>query len=55
MNYGKLPKCELHVHLEGAAPPNFIRQLANEKKINLTSQKRKKIIKHQQQQMSQFI
>jgi adenosine deaminase len=36
MNYGKLPKCELHVHLEGAAPPDFIRQLANEKKINLT-------------------
>jgi adenosine deaminase len=36
MNYNKLPKCELHVHLEGAAPPEFIRQLAKEQKIDLT-------------------
>ena len=35
VNYKKLPKCELHVHLEGAASPEFIRQLAAEKKVNL--------------------
>ena len=35
VNYKNLPKCELHVHLEGAAPPEFIRQLAAEKKVNL--------------------
>jgi adenosine deaminase len=30
-----LPKVELHLHLEGAAPPKFIRGLAKEKKIDL--------------------
>lgn len=30
-----LPKIELHLHLEGAAPPAFIRGLAQEKSINL--------------------
>ena len=30
-----LPKVELHLHLEGAAPPAFIRGLAQEKSINL--------------------
>ena len=29
------PKIELHLHLEGAAPPEFIRQLASEKSVNL--------------------
>jgi adenosine deaminase len=31
-----LPKLELHLHLEGAAPPSFIRGLAAEKSVNLT-------------------
>lgn len=31
-----LPKLELHLHLEGAAPPDFIRRLAERKRINLT-------------------
>ncbi|MWD27308.1 adenosine deaminase [Aquicoccus sp. SCR17] len=30
-----LPKIELHLHLEGAAPPDFIRRLAQEKGVNL--------------------
>ena len=30
-----LPKIELHLHLEGAAPPGFIRGLAKEKHIDL--------------------
>ncbi|MEL7211604.1 MAG: adenosine deaminase [Pseudomonadota bacterium] len=30
-----LPKIELHLHLEGAAPPAFIRGLAQEKSVNL--------------------
>ena len=30
------PKVELHLHLEGAAPPDFIRALAKEKKIDLS-------------------
>lgn len=30
------PKVELHLHIEGAAPPAFIRQLAHEQKVDLT-------------------
>ncbi|MBC6408470.1 MAG: adenosine deaminase [Rhodobacteraceae bacterium] len=30
-----LPKVELHVHLEGAAPPDLVRQLATEKSLNI--------------------
>ena len=30
-----LPKVELHLHLEGAAPPDFIRRLAAEKGVSL--------------------
>ncbi len=30
-----IPKTELHLHLEGAAPPDFIRVLAAEKKLDL--------------------
>ena len=32
----ELPKVELHLHLEGAAPPAFIRGLAAEKKVDLS-------------------
>lgn len=35
MSFKSLPKVELHLHIEGAAPPNFIRGLAQEKSINL--------------------
>lgn len=35
MSITSLPKVELHLHLEGAAPPSFIRGLAQEKSINL--------------------
>lgn len=31
-----LPKVELHLHLEGAAPPGFIRRLAAEKRVDLS-------------------
>ena len=31
-----LPKIELHLHLEGAAPPDFVRGLAQEKGVNLS-------------------
>jgi adenosine deaminase len=30
-----LPKIELHLHLEGAAPPEFIKSFAKEKSVNL--------------------
>jgi len=30
-----LPKVELHLHLEGAAPPGFVRDLAREKSVDL--------------------
>lgn len=36
MSAGSLPKVELHMHLEGAAPPAFIRGLAREKSIDLS-------------------
>jgi len=35
-DWAALPKVELHLHLEGAAPPDFIRTLAAEKRIDLT-------------------
>ena len=35
MSFKDLPKVELHLHLEGAAPPAFIRGLAQEKKLDL--------------------
>ena len=36
MSWKDFPKIELHLHLEGAAPPTFIRGLAGEKGIDLT-------------------
>lgn len=36
MTIKALPKVELHLHLEGAAPPAFIRGLAREKKIDIS-------------------
>ena len=36
MTVADLPKVELHLHHEGAAPPAFIRQLAHEKKLDLS-------------------
>ena len=35
MSVSSLPKVELHLHLEGGAPPAFIRGLAQEKSIDL--------------------
>lgn len=32
----EVPKIELHLHLEGAAPPDFIRALAAEKRVDLS-------------------
>ncbi len=36
IDFRTIPKVELHTHLEGSAPPAFIRRLAQEKKIDLT-------------------
>jgi len=36
MNFQAMPKVELHTHLEGCAPPAFIRGLAAEKKLDLS-------------------
>ncbi|WP_170387329.1 adenosine deaminase [Ruegeria atlantica] len=36
MTVADLPKVELHLHHEGAAPPAFIRQLAHEKRTDLS-------------------
>ena len=36
MTVTELPKIELHLHHEGAAPPAFIRQLAHEKRVDLS-------------------
>ena len=36
MTIAELPKVELHLHHEGAAPPAFIRGLAAEKKVDLS-------------------
>lgn len=35
MNFQSLKKVELHLHLEGAAPPEFIRGLAKEKNMSI--------------------
>lgn len=34
-DFAAFPKLELHLHHEGAAPPEFIRRLAGEKKVDL--------------------
>ncbi len=36
MNLATLPKVELHLHLEGAAPPAFIRRLADETSLDIS-------------------
>ncbi len=36
MSFRDVPKVELHLHHEGAAPPEFIRQLAQEKSVDLS-------------------
>jgi len=36
MSSRDLPKVELHLHLEGGAPPGFIRRLAQEKNVDLS-------------------
>ncbi|HCP81949.1 MAG TPA: adenosine deaminase [Octadecabacter sp.] len=36
MTYKSMPKVELHTHLEGCAPPAFIRGLAQEKSIDIS-------------------
>ena len=37
MSFSDLPKIELHHHLEGGAPPSFIRGLASEKNVDLSA------------------
>ncbi len=36
MTFQTMPKVELHTHLEGCAPPAFIKQLAHEKQIDIS-------------------
>ena len=36
MSVSELPKVELHLHLEGGAPPDFIRRLAAEKNMDIS-------------------
>jgi adenosine deaminase len=36
MSYAQMPKVELHLHHEAAAPPSFIRSLAQEKHIDIS-------------------
>ena len=36
MSYKSFPKVELHLHLEGGAPPAFIAGLAREKHIDIS-------------------
>ena len=36
MSLARLPKIELHLHHEGAAPPDLVRALAREKNVNLS-------------------
>lgn len=36
MSFRTFPKVELHLHLEGAAPPNFIAGLAREKSVDIS-------------------
>ena len=36
MSYSDFPKVELHLHLEGAAPPAFVRGLAKEKRVDIS-------------------
>lgn len=36
MSWQDMPKIELHLHLEGAAPPDLIRRLAKDKSIDLS-------------------
>lgn len=36
MTYKSMPKVELHTHLEGCAPPSFIRGLAKEKSLDIS-------------------
>ncbi|WP_342078557.1 adenosine deaminase [Yoonia sp. SS1-5] len=36
MSFQSVPKIELHTHLEGCAPPSFIRGLSQEKKIDIS-------------------
>lgn len=36
IDWAPVPKTELHLHIEGAAPPDFIRMLAAEKNVDLS-------------------
>lgn len=36
IDWASIPKTELHLHIEGAAPPDFIRMLAAEKNVDLS-------------------